>query len=624
METILAMLTVQAIVGAFDNLWHHEIVERLPSKVGARNEVGLHAIREFFYAGIFIIIAWYAPLGVWAWLFAALFLIEIAVTLTDFIIEDRTRRLPHFERVLHTLLAINFGAIMAFLLPEIHAWTQQPTGIAPRDYGTWSWLMTLFSVGVLAWAVRDAVAFVTLTGKSVPEWQRSPIKAGSHANARTVLVTGGTGFIGGHLCRALIGRGTRVIVLSRDPALVRYRFGPHVRAVANLDEIADIETLDAIVNLAGAPIAGWPWTGKRKKLLLDSRLGVTRQVLELIDRLDVCPEVLISGSAIGYYGVRGDEKIDETAGSQDIFMSRLCAEWEELSGGAGQRGLRVCLLRTGLVLGRDGGVFPQLALSARLGLGSVLGDGRQGVSWIHIDDIVSMVQWLIDDHTVHGPVNGTAPTPVSQRDFIRGLARSYGRRVWLRAPKSVIKLVLGKLSDLFVEGQWVLPAKARQGGFCFAFSALDDALAQLTKAPDAVAAVPSDAQSLSLHYNRDCPVCRWEADIYDNKARSAGIPLSMCDTGSKPEALLEWGLGPEDIKRRMYVLDLDGKLRGGVDAFIAIWSVIPAYRWRAKLIGLPVVRQLAAAVYDGLLAPSLAAWNARRTPKPTHKSRRSA
>lgn len=615
METILGMLTIQAVAGAFDNLWHHEITERLPAKPSARTEVGLHAVREFFYAFIFVTIAWYAPQGLWAWLFGAVFLIEIAVTLTDFVVEDRTRKLPRLERVLHTLLAINFGAILAFLLPELYAWSQQPTAIAARHYGIWSWIMTVFSAGVLAWAVRDAIAFVALTVKRVPEWQRRPIKAGNAADARCVLVTGGTGFVGGHLCRALIRRGDRVIVLSRDPALVRYRFGPHVRAVASLDELADGEAIDAIVNLAGAPVAGWPWTRKRKKFLLESRLGVTRQVLKLIARLETKPAVLVSGSAIGFYGVRGDQPVDETGAPQDIFMSRMCQEWEKLAQSADDYLVRVCLLRTGLVLGRDGGVFPQIALSVRLALGGVLGDGRHGVSWIHIDDLVSMIQWLIAEPSVRGPVNGTAPESVSQGEFIRAIGRAYRRPVWLRVPKWALRLPLGEMAGLFADGQFVRPAKALTGGFRFAFPALDSALSRLT-APAAESG-PSESTALSLHYNRACPVCRWEIDIYDGKAKSADIPMALCDIWEKPEALSAWGLGPEDIKRRMYVVGPDGALHGGADAFAVVWSAIPAYRCRAKLIGLPVIRTLAAAIYDGILAPTLVAWNARRkSPSP--------
>ena len=160
-------------------------------------------------------------------------------------------------------------------------------------------------------------------------------------------------------------------------------------------------------------------------------------------------------------------------------------------------------------------------------------------------------------------------------------------------------------------------ARAREGGFRFAFPALDGALSALAGIDKAGALESTGTAVLSLHYNRACPVCRWEVDIYDGKAKSAGIPMTLCDTGEQPEALSEWGLGPEDIKRRMYVLGPDGKLRGGAAAFAVVWSAIPSYRRRAKLIRLPGVRQLAAAIYDGILAPTLAAWNARRNSGPS-------
>ena len=254
MNAIFIVLTVQIILGAFDNLWHHEITERLPSKRSARGEIALHSAREFLYALLFFALAWTSWHGVWAYVLLGLFVLEIVITLADFVVEDMTRRLPPLERVLHTILAINVGVFMTLLVPLGLQWSASTTAIEPADHGAWSIFLTLCGTGVLLWSLRNAVA--ALRWLRPPTWRRYPFVIGQKQNPRTVLVTGATGFIGQAVCRALLREGDRLIVLSRDADKARDRFGDSVRIATHLDQIESCEHIDAMINLAGAPITG--------------------------------------------------------------------------------------------------------------------------------------------------------------------------------------------------------------------------------------------------------------------------------------------------------------------------------------------------------------------------------
>src|SRR5581483_3860697 len=412
MNLLFALITAQAVMGAFDNLWHHEIKERLPAKRSAAGETALHSVREFLYALIFFALAWYEWRGAWTLLLAAVIFAEIPITLTDFVVEDRTRRLPALERVLHTVLAINLGLMLAVLVPIMLGWWRAPTAVVFVDYGVYSWLLTLFGVGVFAWSVRNALA--VLHHRRPPEWVRDPIVAGEKTiAARTVLISGATGFVGGHLVRRLVARGDTVLVYTRDADRALDRFGPHVHVVTNLDVIEPSARIDAIVNLAGARILGIPWTRGRRRTLINSRVQTTRALVALCARLEKPPRSFVSASAIGYYGVRGEQRLDEQGPPQPIFQSVLCQQWEEAAAAADAIGTRVVRLRFGLVFGRDGGALPSLALPVRLGLGAVLGNGKQWVSWIHIDDLTRLIEFALDKPSMRGAVNAVAPTPAT-------------------------------------------------------------------------------------------------------------------------------------------------------------------------------------------------------------------
>jgi uncharacterized protein (TIGR01777 family) len=609
MTHVLIMLIIQSLLGAFDNFWHHELCEDLTHRPSARGELALHTVREFLYALIFIGIAWWCWEGAWAYVLVGILGIEIIITLWDFVIEDQTRRLPALERVLHTGLAINIGAILAVWAPELWRWAAAPTLFTPAGYGIWSWLMTLFGAAVLGWAIHDLAAVIRL---GVPEWQRRPMRRGHKARAKTVLVTGATGFIGRALTRALVERGDHAIVLTREAGKARDRFGPLVEIVERLEAIGVDRRIDAIVNLAGEPLAGGLWTASRKRHFGDSRIAVTGAVLGLIGRLDTKPEVLISGSAIGYYGDRGDEALTEASGSRPVFLSELCRHWEERAKLASRWGVRVCCLRIGLVLGADGGAARPLARATRLGLGSVMGDGAQILPWIHRADLIRLTLFALDHPDLSGPVNAVAPNPVSQEGFMRLLGRVLDRRILLRAPARLLRLGLGELSDLFLTSQRVLPAAALAAGFQFRFPELAGALADLYRRD-----APAISGPLSVYMNDACTICRTEMEHYEKLSAAAACPIVFERIGRIDAGLAAYGLSDADLRRRLYVRDRTGVLRSGVDAFIPLWAELPRYRWAARLVRMPIVHGMFDLLYEGLCVPILAWWNRRTVPAPS-------
>ena len=483
MDIVLTMFCIQGVVGAFDNLWHHQLTERLHTRPAARTELTLHTVREFLYGIIFLGLAWLTWSGAWAVVLAVLLAIEVVVTMWDFIEEDRSRPLPPFERALHTVLAINFGALLAIFAPVWLDWVSAPTDLTPAQHGVLSWLMTGIGVGVLGWAVYDVRVVYRL---SVPDWRRHPIAVGQCESPRHVLVTGGTGFIGRALVRALLARGDRPVVYSRSAAKAAYCFGRHADVVTDLHRIAPDTVFDAVVNLAGEPILAWPWTAKRRQVLLDSRVGTTDALVALFRRLSHPPDVLVTGSAVGYYGNHDGETLTEYDGPQDIFVSELCRRWEAAAKAATPLGIRVCCLRIGLVLGRDGGALPQFLRSVGLGLGAIVGSGRQWMSWIHKQDLVRLILFAIDQPMMSGPVNATSPDPVTNAQFMRALGRRLRRPVFWRVPAVVLRTAMGEMADLLVAGQKVVPSFATALGFRFEFADIDAALSDLTVRRDVV------------------------------------------------------------------------------------------------------------------------------------------
>lgn len=497
MSIVFILLSVQAVLGAFDNLWHHELQARLPQRVAARHELTLHAAREAIYGVVFIGLGWFAWRGGFAVLLGALLLAELAITLADFLEEDRTRRLPPFERVLHTLLTIGYGLFIGVFAPVLIGWSRQATALSLTPHGWVSWLFTLYGVGVLAWSVRNTLAVLQLN--------RLARHAGAPAVLRhegivapAVLVTGATGFVGRALMAELQREGRRLIVLSRDGMQARATFGPGVWVVERLDAIPSETRIDAIVNLAGARVLGMPWTAGRRRTLLASRVGVTAALVDLMRRLQQAPRVLVSASAVGFYGASPQasfEPLDEASPARPgEFQSALCCAIEHEARRAEALGVRVVRMRFGVVLGRDDGAYPMLALSARFGLGAVLGSGRQPAPWVHLDDAVGMVRFAMAHAGLDGPVNAVAPDTPSQARFAQALAASFGRRAWMRMPDALLRTLAGEMSTLLLDGQNAVPRAALAAGYVHRHPGLEEALADLARgraAPSRMPAAPA-------------------------------------------------------------------------------------------------------------------------------------
>ena len=281
-----------------------------------------------------------------------------------------------------------------------------------------------------------------------------------------VLITGGTGFIGRALARVLLGQGEEVSVLTRDAKAARGVLPAGVLAVEDLAALSMLP--DAVVNLAGENL-GKRWTAFRKREFVRSRAGGTRRLVEWIRALSRKPRVLVSGSAVGYYGARGDAPLTEEAAPAVEFQSELCRTWEAEAQRAEALGVRVCRIRTGVVLGPDGGALGAMLPAFRFGLGGHLGDGRQWMSWIHRADLVALILWLIGREACEGAYNATAPHPVTNREFARSLGAVLHRPAMLPVPAWVLRLLVGEMSHLLLTGQNVVPARALAQGFTFRF-----------------------------------------------------------------------------------------------------------------------------------------------------------
>jgi uncharacterized protein len=296
-----------------------------------------------------------------------------------------------------------------------------------------------------------------------------------------VVVTGGTGFIGRALCMSLSRKGHRVTLLTRKGQAASRLVGPSVTTVEwnGRDPGAweeRLEGADAVINLAGAPLADARWTQARKRLLTDSRVQLTRRLVEAISRRSAKPRVLISASGIGYYGPSDDRVLSEAAPQGEGFLADLCVAWEGEARRAEEFGTRVVLLRTGMVLERNGGALPKMLLPFRLCLGGPIMPGTQWVSWIHRRDHVGLMEWALTTPTVSGPINLVAPEPEKMQTFCETLGRVLRRPCWLPVPETILSLALGELGTVMTTGQRVSPQKALEHGYVFQYPSLEPAL----------------------------------------------------------------------------------------------------------------------------------------------------
>lgn len=290
-----------------------------------------------------------------------------------------------------------------------------------------------------------------------------------------ILITGATGFVGTAVTQRFLAEGWSVAALSRDAAVARARL-PAAVPVMTWDDLtsgrAPAEGFDGVVHLAGASIAGGPWTRSRKEMLWRSRVDGTRLLVAALGRLEARPPVFVAASGMGYYGSRGDEPVRPGDPPGEDFLGRMAAAWEEAARGAQAHGARVAVIRLGMVLGRGGGALAPLRVTTRLGLGAVLGDGRQYWPWIHRDDAAELFFEAVTNAAIHGPIHGAAGEPLTQRTFAKIMAEVLHRPLLFRVPAFALRAGLGELSAVFLHGQRVEP----ETRFVFRYPVLEAAL----------------------------------------------------------------------------------------------------------------------------------------------------
>lgn len=299
-----------------------------------------------------------------------------------------------------------------------------------------------------------------------------------------IVVAGATGFIGRPLVRSLIGSGHRVTVLTRrapdDARSSLPREAAVVRWAPDHGDVPLPSDTDAVINLAGATIAR-RWSTNAKELIVNSRLSATGAVVRALGELmnvDSRPRVLINASAVGYYGPRGDEQVTESDGPGNDFLAEVCRRWEATAAVARSFGVRVILLRTGLVLGH-GGALKQMMLPFHLFAGGPLGSGRQWMPWIHMDDCIALIRFALQTDGFHGPMNVSAPTPVQNREFAGVLGRVMRRPSFVPAPAFAMRALLGEMATMVLTGQRAVPKAALHAGYTFKFADLETALRDL-------------------------------------------------------------------------------------------------------------------------------------------------
>ncbi|WP_346796691.1 TIGR01777 family oxidoreductase [Halomonas sp. Bachu 37] len=298
-----------------------------------------------------------------------------------------------------------------------------------------------------------------------------------------ILITGGSGFVGRYLCRSLVEAGHRVMVVSRSPEKAQQQLPPECDIREDVLAFTDAAP-EAIVNLAGEPIVAKRWSEEQKARLIESRVAITHDLVALCGHLHEqgrAPQVMISASAMGYYGAQGDNEVTEETPPHDEFAHRLCQRWEGAAEEVRPYGVRLVILRLGLVLDSGGGMLQKMLTPFKLGLGGKLGDGKQYMPWIHRHDLVRAVHFLLERSDLEGVFNAGAPHPVRNEEFTRTLSHQLKRPALFQVPAFVLETALGEMSRLLLTGAAMYPRRLEQEGFSFDYPTLDQALAQILR-----------------------------------------------------------------------------------------------------------------------------------------------
>jgi uncharacterized protein (TIGR01777 family) len=295
-----------------------------------------------------------------------------------------------------------------------------------------------------------------------------------------ILITGGTGLIGSSLVPIL--RPCDIAVYTRNVAMAEQILGHKIHFLSTLTHLDNLDDYDVVINLAGEPIAAKKWTDEQKHKIENSRWSITKDIVELIKAGENPPELLISGSAIGFYGRQQEQIIDEDFSSpNDEFSHQLCERWEFLANQAQSDKTRVCILRTGVVISKRGGALHKMLLPFRLGLGGPIGEGKQYMSWIHLEDMLRGIAHLIANKSCEGVYNFTSPNPVTNLEFSRELASALSRPCLFKAPEFVLRMMMGEMADLVIYGQRVVPKRLQESGYEFIYPEISQAFDCLRK-----------------------------------------------------------------------------------------------------------------------------------------------
>ena len=292
-----------------------------------------------------------------------------------------------------------------------------------------------------------------------------------------ILITGASGFIGRQLV-ALLAPMHQLTLLTRSPEQTRKVLGAEHQYLASLDQLDDLNTIDAVVNLAGEPFVAKRWSKNQKQLICSSRWNTTARLTQLIQQSSNPPSVMVSGSAIGFYGRQGEQLLNENSTPNIEFSHEICKTWEQLALNAASEHTRVSIIRIGMVLGH-GGALEKMLPPFKLGLGGPIGHGRQGMSWIHVNDLISLIEFLLTHDQCQGLFNATAPNPVSNAEFAKTLGKALNRPAMITTPPLALRLAMGEMSELLTEGQFVYPKRALEAGFQFQYTDLESALTDI-------------------------------------------------------------------------------------------------------------------------------------------------
>ena len=292
-----------------------------------------------------------------------------------------------------------------------------------------------------------------------------------------LLITGGTGFIGSALCFRLLKDKHDIVILSRHPDAVK----APVTAISDLEQLKSDTVFDVVINLAGEPIANKRWSDQQKQRISSSRIETTQKLIAYFKTIEHKPKLFISGSAIGYYGTsETNDIVDETGSGDDSFSSQLCQQWEATALQAQALGIRTCLLRTGIVLGKGGGALSKMLPPFKMCLGGKIGHGKQWMPWIHLNDLIGIILYCIDHDRLKGAINGTSPNPVTNQVFTKTLGKVLKRPTIFPMPAVVVKLLMGQMGEeLLLAGKKVLPIKVLDAGYKFQYEELEEALKEL-------------------------------------------------------------------------------------------------------------------------------------------------